>query len=300
MREFANIATRDTQGIQLPGHLKVTQTGSPSGNVSATAGGVIIRNSNNIGQSYIGRVTSDTLVPIPPTSGSSQSYLIFAYIRDPDFSPWQPYTDPNQIKFGPYFFVDKVACSGSTTKASQVVSYSAVELARVDMPPSTTNITDAMIHDLRSLAQPRVGFAQAVQAGPASDFLTIGQTTWRNFPTNSLAVTVPPWATNCLASIRLNQIQTDGPSDFLSAINLGGIRGISSNYDYNGNPGTSVGFVEGIPMELYADIDVRTLQGQTVTCYPEAERTWTMNTGNIYFNNHQQVVFDLRFIEKAI
>lgn len=305
MREFANVATQDTQGIHLPSDFKVTATGSPSSNVSVSLGGMTVRNvqaaAAGRGESYIGRAPSATLQAIAPTSGSGRSDMLMARVRDPDFTPWQAYTDPNQILFGPYFELFVYAgCSPTATKASQVVTYSAVELARIDIPSSTSNITNAMIHDLRSLARPRSGFARAVQAGPGSqDNLLVTDTSWRTFPTNSLAVTVPTWATDLVGLILLNQVQASGPGDFASRLNIGGLTGISTNFDYNGGLQTLVpGAVEGIPLMIAADVDVTTLQGQATTVYPQAQRTFTSNTGTIWFTNKQQVVFDLMFVER--
>lgn len=301
MRQFANMATSDAEGVHLPGGGKVTALGSPSGNVNVSAGGLIIRNAQAAGQSYAGRIGSDTIVPVPPTSGSSRSDLIVATIRDPDFSPWQAYTDPNQILFGPYFFPERLAASSGTTRAGQIVTYSAYALARIDIPAGTTNILNSMITDLRALAQPRLGFAQGVQVGPgAQENVLLTDTTWKNWPSNSLAVTVPPWATNCLTEILLNQVQADGPSDFQGRVNLGGLTGAAVDFDYNGNPGSPAGFVEGIPLSIFADLDVRSLQGQTVVVRPQVQRTFTQNTGSVWFNNRQQVKFDLRFVERAV
>lgn len=308
MREMAHFATRGAIGIQLPAHGKVTATGTPSGNVNIAAGGLVIPNVQAAaigrGESYVGRIASDTLVAVSPTSGAGRSDLIIATIQDPDFSPWNPYTLPNDIKFGPYFYPQRVSgVSPSTTQASQVISYSAYALARIDIPPNTTNITNAMIVDLRALAQPRTGFAMAAHIGPAStDYLTTAQTAWRNWPTDGLSVALPPWATHCMASIRLNQVQASGAGNFNSAVNIGGIRGISTNFDYNGALPTVVpGAVEGIPMEIFADIDIRSIAGSTVTITPEAQRTFaTTALGQLWMDARQQIIYDLRFVERAV
>jgi hypothetical protein len=307
MREFANMATRGAAGIQLPGDGKVTALGTPAGSVNIAPGGLVIPNvqaaSAGRGESYVGRIASQTNIAVPPTSGAGRSDMIIATIRDPDFSPWSPYTLPNDILFGPYFYPERISgVSPTATLASQVVSYSAYALARIDIPPSTTNITNAMITDLRGLAQPRIGFAKAVHLGPGTqDNLALTDTSWRNWPTDSLSVAVPSWATHCMASIRLLQIQASGASDFQSSILMGGLRGTGVNFDYNGALQTAVpGAVEGIPFEIFADMDVRTIAGTTVTVSPQAMRTFTANTGTLWYNNRQQIVYDLCFVERAV
>lgn len=303
MREFANISTRDSEGIHLPGGGKVTALGSPSGNVNIAAGGILLRSFQAPGQSYVGRITSDTVLPIPATSGSSRSDLIIATIRDPDFSPWTAYTDPNQIKFGPYFYPERIVGTGSTVRASQVVSYTAYALARLDIPSGTTNITNSMIVDLRFLAQPRIGFAQALQYGPGTDdFLLLTDTSYRTWPTNTLSVTVPTWATHCLAEITLNSAMTTGNAYADTRINFGGLFGTSVPYDHNQPPsGVAGDDRSGVPHTIFADLDVRSLQGQTVVVKPEAKRAFTgIATNTLWVDSRQQVKFDLRFVERAV
>jgi hypothetical protein len=305
MRELANFATRGSEGIQLPGDLKVTASGT---NVSIDTGGVCILNRQAAGQSYIGRVASPTLVPIPANgTGATVSHLIVATIRDNDFSPWQPWpggTPQNTILYGPYFYPERLSASLSTTKASQLVSYSAYALARVDMPAGTSTVLAGYITDLRNLAQPRIGFAQAVQSGPATeDFLALSETTYRTWPnTNTLGVTVPTWATHCVGQISLNSVMTTGNAYADTRINLGGLFGTAVPYDHNAPPsGVNGDIYNGVPHTVFADIDVRSLQGQTVTCSVQARRAFTATaTAPMSVNSKQQVAFDLRFVERTV
>lgn len=308
MRQFANMATRDSEGIQLPGDCKVTATGTASGFVNVAAGGLVIRNvqaaAAGDGQSYVGRVTSDTLVAVPPTGGSGRSDLIIATVKDPDFSPWGPWpggTDPNVILYGPYFFPERIpGISGATTKANQAVAYSAYALARLDIPPGITNILNSMIVDLRGLAQPRNGFARAVQPA-AVDSLTTSSAdqTFNTFPNNTLAVTVPTWATHCVASIKLNQVRVQGAANFQSRVNIGGLTGVTSDFNYLGNS-INPSFDEGVPFEIFGDIDVRALAGQTVVVQPQSRRTQVGNNGQVRTDANQQVVYDLMFVERTV
>jgi hypothetical protein len=301
-RVLANIASHNAEGVNLPGDFKVSALGTPGPQVSVATGGMVVRNAQAPGESYVGIARSDTLVDIAPTSGASRSDLLIAQVIDPDFAPWQPYTDPNQKLNGPYF--QPVIISGvapSVTKASDVVSYAAYAIARIDIPNSTTNIQDTMIVDLRKLAQPQTSTFKKVVPGPVSqDNLAITDTNWRNWPTGSITVDIPEWATHCLASIRLNQVQVDTHgSDFIGRVNIGGIAGQGVNFDFNGAPSDPAGVVSALPFEIFADVDVTSLQGQTVTVKPEVERTYTQNTGGIWFTSKQQVIYDLVFYQQT-
>jgi hypothetical protein len=306
MREFAFMALQGARGVALTGHGKVTALGSPSGNVNVAAGGITTPNVQSTrGEQYVGQIASDTVLPIPPTSGSGRSDLIIATFIDPDYAPWQPSGSPGapntSTLFGPYFIPERIPCTSTTTKASQVVSYSAVELARIDIPASTTNITNAMITDLRKLARPRVAFAQGVQQGPGSqENVLVTDTTYKTFPSNTLAVTVPDWATNCLTEVKLENILADGSGDLLMRLNFGGLFSTDVAFDYNAPAGTPSNWTEGVPMSVFGDVDVRSLQGQTVVLGTQAKRTFTGNTGALYVRSTERVKFDLRFYEKAI
>jgi hypothetical protein len=213
-------------------------------------------------------------------------------------------TPENTVLFGPYFYPERIPATNTMTRFSQLgLTYTSLALARVDMPPNTTNVLPEYITDLRSLVSPRIGFARALQYGPTTaDVLGVGETTYRAFPNNaSLGVTVPPWATHCIGEITLNQVQVDRTAaDFEGRIALGGLFGGSVSFDYNGTDWSPVGYIAGQPMSIFGDMDVRSLQGQTVACFPSVRRTFTSNTGLIRMNAQQQVRFDLMFVERTV
>lgn len=304
MRELANFAVQDAEGIQLPGDCKVTASGA---NVAIAPGGVAVDNKQAAGQSYIGRVASSTLVPIPPnSSGATVSYLIVLTVKDPDFSPWQPWpagTPSSTVLFGPYFYPERLAATTATTRAGQLVSYSSLALARVDMPAGATTVQPQYITDLRYLCRPRFGFAQSVFNGPATeDNLAVNQSGFRTFPNNAtMGVTIPTWATHCVATVDIASIAGIGGGDFQGRVNIGGLVSTESSFDYNGGLQTVIpGAVEMIPWSVFGDIDVRSLQGQTVTCQVQARRTYPENTGIIRVGSYSQIKFDLRFVERTV
>lgn len=299
MRALANIATRDSQGIQLPGNCKVTATASPSNQITIAQGGTVIRNRSVSGQTYVGHVASDTLVPVAPTGGLARSDLVIATIRDGDFSPWMPYTDPNAILFGPYFYPEIISgVSGSTTLASTVVSYSALELARIDLPPGTTNITNAMITDLRSLSQARYAPAYDVQAVTSTQSILTTDTTFKDWPTNNLVVKVPTWATHAQTVITINGIRADDDGRANVRVNFGGITGPSSLFDFV-RPEWCNDYVS-LLFQAYSEVNVQSLQGQSVIVKPQGQRGSPVGVGHINVDNRQQVQFDVQFSERVV
>lgn len=303
-RVAANIFSRDSQGVALPGQMKVAALGTPGAAVTIAPGGVVIRNVQNPGQSYVGRAATSTQVSIAANAtGSVRRDLIIARIIDPDFSPWQPSGSPGapnvSVADGPYFepFVVSGVASG-TTKASQVVGYSAVELARVDVPANTSAITSGMIVDLRALAQPRIGFAYDVQTGPAvGQALPIPQAAFVDYPTNSLSVYVPRFATHAqvMASVSLSM---GGPANADFRTNFAGVAGPIYPLDYNYTPAGNLG-AETLNFLVYGEFLVTAVQDSTVVLKTQARRTLT-TTGVINFDTQNQIAYDVRFSERVI
>lgn len=307
-RGFANAATRDSQGIVLPGDFKVTAFGAAGPGVNIAPGGMILRSYQAPGQSYIGQSLEVTPHPIPATAGS---HLLVARVRDPDYAPWQPYTTENQILYGPYF--EPYLLTGvnpTTTSVDQVrdrLNYTAEAIARIDNPGGAANITGDMIKELgiRKLAQPRVAFAYDVQPGPALDYVTTSETAWHHWPLNSLGVDVPRWATHAQVEIVLNGIKSSGPNDVELRAVFGTLDpGMSVFHDYNGNTGTPAGFVEVLPKTIYGEFVIPpAMRGTRQVVRPDARRDPrynTVNTGNVWFEPAQQVAFSVTFSERLV
>lgn len=301
-RTFTNIATQDAEGINLPGDFKVTA--GPGRAVTIAAGGMTIRNRQRGGEAYIGAATATTTVPVPQnTSGATRRDMIIARVIDPDFSPWQPYTNTTQILSGPYFepFVVTGVSSTARTLADVGITYSAVPLARTAITSgATTNPT--VEADLRALARPRFWFDEDIQNGFNGDEdILVSETTWHNWPLNTYQIYVPTWATEASVTIALNNVLVDKvAADFQSRVNFGGVTKQSANFDYNGSDWSPVGYVETRPHTIYAEFnatELAGLRGTTVTVRPQVQRWFTQNTGRIWFRPTEQISFDVRFRE---
>jgi hypothetical protein len=85
---------------------------------------------------------------------------------------------------------------GSTTVPGGV---SAIPLARIDMPASTSTVLQSYIHDLRQVANPQGGMTQSLMTGgPGSASNWTVSTTATAWPAVATwQVAVPAWATFC-------------------------------------------------------------------------------------------------------
>jgi hypothetical protein len=207
-RLLAYAATGGSEGVVLPGDLKVTATTTPGGTVSVAPGGVLVLNRaiGGTAQTYVGRmVTADTVSISPTTSSGARTDLIVAQIEDP-FMTGEPWQDPADPTVGPYIFTRVISNVPSTaTRLQDVSGYegrSAVTLARVTLPANTATVTNAMITDLRSLARPRS--QRNVYSGtlPASNRSITLSGGWSNFPNAPISgIDIPAWATHMIMRV---------------------------------------------------------------------------------------------------
>jgi hypothetical protein len=310
-RAFANAATQNTQGINLPGDFRVTALPTPGLFVNIAPGAMTLVNRQAPGQSYIGTALETTMVPIPKNdTGSPQYHLVIARIIDDDFSPWQQFTDPNKILYGPFFEPYVVSAASTTRSAYELaaVNYTAEALALIRMPAGAQSVLPAYVNfdgiERRRLARPRNDFDGDQKPVTAYQAMLTSQTSWRDWPAEaSWPQDVPYWATEALAEIEINAIKADGAGDVDLRLNFGGITSGITPFDYNGNAGTSVGYVETLPRTASAKLDVRTLAGGTHTLKMQGQRTpafATANTGNVWVDQQQQVRMRVTYRERIV
>ena len=301
-RVFANIASGDSQGIALPGDLKVTALTVPGGAVQIAPGGVVIRNRQAPGQSYVGRAGTVTQVPIAPTGSSGpRSDLLIARVRDPDYAPWQPYTDPEEIAHGPYFEPFVISGVPSNTKfAEDIVTYSAEALARIDIPANTATITNAMITPLRRLANPRQWTDKDTQAA-VGQTLVPADKTYRQFPANSMSTTVPRWATHALVVWTFATLAVTGSAGLQSRVHIGNLVGTQvSPFDYIRPPQFAGDVVDNrthVAAELF---DVRSLRGQTVQVQHHGARPGNDAANNVFVTSLDKLVMEVLYTERVV
>ena len=195
MNQAASIGS---QGVI--GHLdcRVQATSPATSGIQITTGGVTI-----LGQEVTlqGSYTAwnsglDTTLTIAATGGSVRSDMIIARAEDPTFSgsPWTG-SPASQVVF-------PRVLSNVGAGATQVPGgYSAIPLARIDMPASTATVQSSYIHDLRTVANPQVTTGILYAAGPGSQTNWTVSTTPHAWPPGaSWSLQIPSSATNMIVS----------------------------------------------------------------------------------------------------
>jgi hypothetical protein len=140
---------RGNEGITEGDDLKVTALSTPGTSVKVSDGSGVVRGKANTFQgSYAVCNIGTPTVAIAATGGSPRSDMVVLRVLDPEYEgTLNPAVD--QIEF--FDIVSNV----SSTATQVPAGYTAIPLARIDIPASTSVITNAMITDLRQCANPR-------------------------------------------------------------------------------------------------------------------------------------------------
>lgn len=229
LRRMYQSATRGGSGVIEPGDLRVRALDVPGPQVRISDGACGIPGHESSWQgSYYALNIGDHHLDIPPTgSASGRSDLVVVRVEDPTLpgSPWtgDPATEP---LVRPHLITD-VGAGATTIPASY--GWSALPLARIDLPPSTATVTQDLITDVRQMLDPRSHMEIRVQHGvsPMDYAGNITQPDWENWPNLPWPdVPIPHWAT---------QVQVDAiwgncgyfPSDVVGGSGSTDARGVS-------------------------------------------------------------------------
>jgi hypothetical protein len=200
VRDLANGAEGITQGDDL----KVTQRATPGGGVLVADGSAVVRGRANTFQgSYAACNIGATDVAIAATGGSTRSDMVILRVEDPDY---EGTLDPETDEVAYFQVISNVSSSATAIPDGRT----GVPLARIDIPASTSTITDAMITDLRSCANPRRRRSVFTQS-PASLSAGIGSSTSYSYFSTAAGwnITVPDWATKLIVKIDVSPIRYD-------------------------------------------------------------------------------------------
>jgi len=237
LRSLAWAAGAGAEGIISGPDLRVTALGMPGGAVQAAPGVAVVpaAGPSFSGQSYVVRAPTSTQVPVGATAaGGGRSDLVVARVENPQADPSWPI--PTDVTVGPYVFLRVIQdVPPGTTRVQDVrPGDSAVTLARIDIPAATSVITQAMITDLRKLAQPRSARVARILSGAWSTPDTIGALTaaWEDFPLGARwNIQIPTWATHAVLEASWSQILApDGEARGQLRARLGNLNGVSTAY----------------------------------------------------------------------
>ncbi|WP_159073625.1 hypothetical protein [Streptomyces sp. RTd22] len=201
---------RGSQGVTEANDLKVRQLSTPGSAVRVGDGSSVIRGASWGQGSYTQYNVGDAIVPVAPTGATGRSDLLVQRIEDPEY---EGNRDPAKDDIGYFQVIPNVSATARAVPAGMT----AIPLARLDIPPNTATITDAMIKDLRSIANPRRE-RRLYTAFPGSlSRLTYQDSKWHTWPTAARwTIPVPDWAVNIKAVTTFAGLRMDSADVFAS------------------------------------------------------------------------------------
>lgn len=258
-----------TEGVLGATDLEVKALATPGGSVRVSPGGAVIlgRGSGQFYEAYMVKNPDDHVVAIAPNNtASARSDLLIARIIDPYIagSPWNIPTDRAN---GPYVEPAIVQGVPSTTRTVRSLgnNWSAIDLARIDIPANTATITSGMIVSLRgrvsaapqqipppsmpppvqdidiTIINPENEFSYLIN-GPSTEqtLPTASQNVWRNWPAASeVVVPIPTWATTMDVQFSLlnTMVDDDVWGETRVEVGSGEAYSGSTTYDFNKSTG---------------------------------------------------------------
>jgi hypothetical protein len=303
VRMVAFAAFNGNEGVLGPSDLKVTALATPGASVNVATGActALARGAAQTYQAYAGRMATQDTVSIAATgAGAGRSDLVIARVEDPNVSG-SPWSQPSNIAAGPYIFTRVISGVPSTTKSvlDLNLGYTAVTLARIDIPASTAAITQAMIVDLRKVANPRR--QRSIYTVNPSAVASITAASYANW-IGSWSVDVPTWAVRAVITVNASGIGLDRTSTTVSGTATGGIRAALGSvvtqgaaFDEEATPATArlrfgiaAGDTPAIPSSM---------RGTTQTLTVQAQRS--AGSKNAYADTVTFAAVDIEFQEAA-
>lgn len=194
---------RGAEGITQGDDLKVSPLGTPGAGVQVADGSGIVRSkANTFGGSYAACNIGSATVSIASTGGSARSDMVVLRILDPEYEgSLNPASDPIM-----FFDVISGVTAGSKTVPA---GYTAIPLARIDLPSSTSTVTSGMIVDIRKVANPRRDRTLLTQSPTGLSTQISGTSgTFSYFSTAAgWSVAVPDWATTAIITITVGALR---------------------------------------------------------------------------------------------
>ncbi|KPI15655.1 hypothetical protein OK074_2100 [Actinobacteria bacterium OK074] len=180
---------RGSQGVTEGDDLKVRQLATPGAGVRVVDGSAVILGATSGQGAYTQYNVGDATVPLASTGASARSDLVCLRVEDPEYEGTR---DPGTDEIGYFHVVSNVSATATTVPSGMT----AVPLARVDLPANTAVVTDAMIADVREIANPRRDRRLYTAFPPVLSTLPYSDDKWHVWPTAAKwSVPVPSWAT---------------------------------------------------------------------------------------------------------
>jgi hypothetical protein len=286
VRDLANGAEGITQGDDL----KVTQRSTPGGGVLIGDGSGIVRGRVNTFQGHYSACNIGAFdKPIAATGGSGRSDMVILRIEDPEY---EGSLNPEVDQVAYFQVISNVSASATAIPDGRT----GIPLARIDIPSSTSTITDAMITDLRKCANPR-RLRQLVTQSPGSMSTGIGSSTSYSYFSTAAGwnIAIPDWATKVILKVDVSPLRYDLGNFFGQISATFGASLATQAILLDDNQGSGV---RRIPAILADTLTIPTAyRGTTQLLRVRAAAMATGQAARIYVDSGTTLVGDVQFEE---
>jgi hypothetical protein len=228
MRMMIRDLSRGSQGVTEYNDLKVTQLTTPGAGVQVGDGSGVVRGAAWGQGSYTQYNVGAATVDIAPTGAVARTDMVVLRVLDPEY---EGSLNPASDAIGYFHVVSNVAHSTATQPPAGMT---AIPLARIALPPNTATVTNAMITDLRSIANPRKD-RQIYTASPSGDQQWAGNAkgTYVSYPPAARwNIAVPAWAVRARIVFTVAALRVATGSVYGSAaFKLGTVQGQGVKFD---------------------------------------------------------------------
>jgi hypothetical protein len=216
-RQLAFAAFQGQEGVSSPTDCVVAALDIPGPSIRVFPGSYAILNRapGYPNQMYTGRVTTEDVVSVQNTTSSGgRTDLVVIRIENPDTEGVAP---PQNRDSGPYAFTRVIqnVPSGIVSVNELNLGYSALTLARIQIPPSTSTITNSMITNLRNTKETPIpapavftdvqNYTSNSTLSPPPNGSGTRTSAWVSWPAPAnWQVPVPPWATEAQIYFQVN------------------------------------------------------------------------------------------------
>lgn len=307
-------AMSGAEGIVNAADLKVSQLAVAGNGLLISAGNAAITNRYQTDPNETYTVanpgTHEILsTEMPSSQPTAKSYLVLITVGDPEFSqvghPWMTSDVLDPAEAADYVYVRPwllEVASGTTSFDGLGLNYPALALARIDVPASTTTITNAMITDLRQMARPRskevvvqtTGLTGTLTTAAINTFITFGGT-WN--------VAIPKWATTAIVTGWIESAYVDGTKGVYGEVRANLVNaGVtpSTIFDEN-NQSRPLGDLMRVGYNIGGRISIPSaIRGTTQVFKTEAETYGDDPNDSLYLDSRSSTLFRIRFEEAPV
>lgn len=281
---------RGNQGVTEGNDLKVRERSTPGAGVRVSDGSAVVRGAAWGQGSYTQYNVGDAIVPIAPTGSSARSDLVCLRVEDPEY---EGNRNPAADDIGYFHVVSGVSASTKTVPSGMT----AIPLARLDLPANTATITNAMVTDLRQIANPRRDRKLYTAYPSALSELKYQDNRWYNWPTAaSWSVSIPAWAVSGKVAVTIAGLRM-ARADVFAAMQTKLGSDLGHNTVIDDNQGTvvrrqTVVIADNITISAAQRGTTQTLSLQTLMSKIE--------TGDLSVDGSTSIIADVEFTEDVL